>query len=208
MTEKIRVLLIDDHSLVLDGLKTRLERSGFIEIAGTATDGPTGIEAATQLQPDVVLVDINLPGMNGIEVVEILTEQHAHIKLLVLSIHDDQEYILDVARIGAKGYVLKSASADEMVSAVRTAYSGGTHYSSEIAEILLQQNKHCSTTLTTREQTIITLLASGLSSKQMASELHISTRTVETHRRNIKMKLKISNTPDLVRYAQQYGLVR
>ncbi len=208
MTDKIRVVLIDDHSLVLDGLKTRLQRSGTIEVVGEASDGLSGIEVATRLQPDVVMMDINMPGMNGIEAAEILAEQQSDMKLLVLSIHDDREYILDVARLGAKGYILKSASADEMVSAIRTVHEGGTHYSREIADILLKQDDHGSTTLTNREQTIISLLASGQSSKQMAKELNISVRTVETHRRNIKAKLNINNTPDLVRYAIVYGLAR
>jgi two-component system nitrate/nitrite response regulator NarL len=207
MDKKIRVLIVDDHSLVLDGLKSRLQRSGVIEVVGDATNGRQGIELAEQIQPDIVLMDINMPEMNGIVAAEILSERLGHIKLLVLSIHDDREYILDVARLGAKGYVLKSASAEEMVTAITTVYNGGTHYSREIAEILLQQNHQQSSTLTNREQTIISLLASGKSSKQMAAELNISVRTVDTHRRNIKQKLQIKTTPELVRYAIEYGLI-
>ena len=207
MDKKIRVLIVDDHSLVLDGLKSRLQRSGVIEVVGDPTNGRQGIELAEQIQPDIVLMDINMPEMNGIVAAEILSERLGHIKLLVLSIHDDREYILDVARLGSKGYVLKSASAEEMVTAITTVYNGGTHYSREIAEILLQQNHQQSSTLTNREQTIISLLASGKSSKQMAAELNISVRTVDTHRRNIKQKLQIKTTPELVRYAIEYGLI-
>ncbi len=206
MNNKIRVLLVDDHSLVLDGLKIRLQRSGIIDVVGEASDGLSGIEAAERLQPDVILMDINMPSMNGIEATEILVERNSSMKLLVLSIHDDREYILDVARVGAKGYILKSASADEMVAAIKTVHEGGKHYSREIADILLSQSNHGSTTLTTREQIVISLLAAGNSSKQMAKELGISVRTVETHRRNIKTKLGINNTPDLVKYAILYGL--
>ena len=207
MTEKIRVLIVDDHSLVVDGLTSRLQRSGAIEVVGSASNGKEGINAARELQPDVVLMDINMPEMDGIVASEILAEEMRDLKLLVLSIHDDREYILDVARLGAKGYVLKSASAEEMVAAVKTVHDGGTHYSREIANILLQREQQKVSTLTVREQTIITMLARGLSSKQMAGKLDISVRTVETHRRNIKQKLKIRNTAELVRYAIDYGLI-
>ncbi len=208
MTAKIRVLLVDDHSLVLDGLKARLQRSGIVEVVGEAKDGRSGIEEARRLQPDIVLMDINMPDMNGIEAAEILLEHHSNIKLLILSIHDDREYILDVARAGAKGYLLKSTSEEEMLTAIQSVHNGGTHYSSEIADILLQQHNRESTTLTNREQTIISLLANGYSSKEMAEELGISVRTIETHRRNIKKKLGINRTSALTRYAIEYGLVR
>lgn len=207
MTEQIRVLIVDDHSLVVDGLTSRLKRSGFIEVVGSAPNGKEGIIAARELKPDVVLMDINMPEMDGIIAAEILAEEMSDLKLLVLSIHDDREYILDVARLGAKGYVLKSASAEEMVTAIKTVHQGGSHYSREIADILLQREQKKISTLTDREQTIIGMLARGLSSKQMASELDISVRTVETHRRNIKQKLKISNTAELVLYAIDYGLM-
>lgn len=208
MTEKIRVLLVDDHSLVLDGLKARLQRSGIVEVVGEARDGRAGIEEAGKLQPDIVLMDINMPDINGIEATEILLERHSNLKLLILSIHNDREYILDVARAGAKGYLLKSTSEDEMITAIQTVHDGGTHYSREIADILLQQHNQESTTLTNREQTIISLLANGYSSKEMAEELGISVRTIETHRRNIKNKLGINRTSGLTRYAIEYGLVR
>jgi two-component system nitrate/nitrite response regulator NarL len=208
MVEKIRVLIVDDHSLVVDGIKSRLQRTGHIEVVGEADNGVEGIALAERVRPDIVLMDINMPEMNGIVAAEILADRLSDIKLLVLSIHDDREYILDVARLGARGYLLKSASAEEMVTAINTVYNGGTHYSREIAEILLQQKHLRTSTLTNREQMIISLLAAGMSSKQMASELSISVRTVETHRRNIKQKLNIRSTPELVRYAIEFGLVR
>lgn len=206
MSEKITVLLVDDHSLVLDGLKARLQRSGKIEVIGEANDGRSGIDEAKHLKPDVVVMDINMPDMNGIEATEILLEQNNNLKLLILSIHDDREYILDVARAGAKGYLLKSTSEEEMIAAIQAVHNGGTHYSREVAEILLQQ--HNTSTLTGREQTIIGLLANGYSSKEMAEELNISVRTIETHRRNIKKKLGMNSTSSLIRYALEYRLAR
>ncbi len=202
----IRVLLVDDHSLVLDGLTARLQRCEHIEIVGQASDGREGIALAERLQPDVVLMDINMPTLSGIEADEILGEGPGDTALIILSVHDDREYILDAARAGAKGYLLKSASAQDMVRAIETVSQGGTFYSPEIAEILLQQPQE-SVPLTRREQTIIALLANGLSSREMADKLRISVRTVETHRRNIKQKLNLNSTPELVRYAIEFGLV-
>ncbi len=206
MNEMIRVLLVDDHSLVLDGLTARLNRCAHIEIVGQASSGRDGIALAERLQPDVVLMDINMPTLSGIEAAEILGEGPGDMALIILSVHDDREYILDAARAGAKGYLLKSASAQDMVRAIETVSQGGTFYSPEIAEILLQQPQE-SVPLTRREQTVIALLANGLSSREMADKLRISVRTVETHRRNIKQKLNLNSTPELVRYAIEFGLV-
>lgn len=207
MSQKIRVLLADDHSLVLDGLKARLQRSDQIEIIALATNGQEAIEAAELHEPDVVLMDINMPKLNGIEAAEILAEGQTKIAIIILSVHDDREYILDSARAGAKGYLLKSATAQEMINAIVAVYHGGTFYSPEIAEILLQQPSN-TIPLTNREQTIVSLLAKGHSSKVMARELGISVRTVEVHRRNIRKKLDINNTPELVKYAIDFGLTR
>ena len=207
MNEKIRVLLVDDHSLVLDGLKARLQRSEQIEVIAQASDGREALEAVERHKPDVVLMDINMPSLNGIEAAEILSEGQTEIALLILSVHDDREYILDAARAGAKGYLLKSATAEEMINAIHAVYRGGTFYSPEIAQILLQQPSSTAT-LTNREQTIVSLLAEGKSSKEMARELDISVRTVDVHRRNIRQKLEITSTADLVRYAIEFGLTR
>lgn len=207
MNHKIRIVIVDDHELVLDGLKARLSRCDDIEIIGVATNGEDALETVSRLQPDVVLIDINMPMLSGIEAVEILSEKHGQIASLILSVHDDREYIMDAAQAGAKGYLLKSASAADMILAIRTVYEGGFYYSPEVAECLLQQRPDTQP-LTRREQTIISLLASGSSSKDMAEELNISVRTVETHRRNIKQKLSINSTAALVRYAIEFGLTR
>lgn len=158
--------------------------------------------------PDVVLMDINMPVMNGVEAAEVFKENFPSIKLLVLSMHDDRNYVMNMARAGAKGYVLKTASADEMLMAVKSVHMGGIYYSPSVAEILLSKDQQSSNdTLSLREQGVLKLLAQGMSNKEMARELDISIRTVETHRRNIKLKLEISTTPALVRYAIDEGLV-
>lgn len=206
-SNKIKIVIVDDHPLVLDGLVSRLERSGQVDVVGRAGNGEEAIQVVEQLDPDVVLIDINMPVMSGIDAAEIFRERYNHIKLLVLSMHDDREYVVNMARAGAKGYVLKSASADEMLMAIKAVHAGGVYYSPSIAEILLSAEQSTQDeSLTSREQVVLKLLAQGMSNKEMARALDISVRTVETHRRNIKLKLDISTTSGLVRYAIEHGL--
>ena len=205
--EKIRVVIVDDHPLVLDGLVSRLERSEQVDVIGSANNGEEAIAVVSELMPDVVLMDINMPIMNGIDAAEIFKEKFSTVKLLVLSMHDDREFVMNMARAGAKGYVLKSASADEMLMAVKAVHMGGIYYSPSVAEILMAAEEDTrDDTLSSREQVVLRLLARGMSNKEMARELDISVRTVETHRRNIKLKLDISTTSGLVRYAINHGL--
>ena len=206
-SDKIKVIIVDDHPLVLDGLVSRLESSNDVVVVGRAHNGQEAIQVVEELMPDVVLMDINMPVMNGIDAAEILKEKFSSIKLVILSMHDDKEYVLNTARAGAKGYVLKSASADEMLMAVKAVYMGGIYYSSAVAEILTAaKDEPKDDTLSSREQVVLRLLVQGMSNKEMARELGISVRTIETHRRNIKVKLNISTTPGLVRYAINHGL--
>ena len=207
--EKISLVIVDDHPLVLDGLVSRLERSDQVEVVGLANNGEEAIKLVEHIMPSVVLMDINMPVMNGIEAAEIFKEKFPNIKLLVLSMHNDREYVMNMARSGAKGYVLKSASADEMLMAIKAVHMGGVYFSPDIAKILASQpDSYMDDTLSSREQVVLSLLASGLSNKEMARELDISVRTIETHRRNIKTKLDISTTPGLVRYALDNGLCK
>lgn len=206
-SDKISLVIVDDHPLVLDGLTSRLERSNQIDVVGQASNGQEAIKVVEQVMPEVVLMDINMPIMNGIEAAEIFKEKFSSVKLLVLSMHDDREYVMNMARAGVKGYVLKSASADEMLMAIKAVHMGGIYFSPDIAKILTNQEKNSQDeALSTREQVVLRLLAGGMSNKEMARELDISVRTVETHRRNIKVKLDISTTPGLVRYAIDNGL--
>ena len=207
--EKISLVIVDDHPLVLDGLVSRLERSDQVEVVGLANNGEEAIKLVEHIMPSVVLMDINMPVMNGIEAAEIFKEKFPNVKLLVLSMHNDREYVMNMARSGAKGYVLKSASADEMLMAIKAVHMGGVYFSPDIAKILASQpDSYMDDTLSSREQVVLSLLASGLSNKEMARELDISVRTIDTHRRNIKTKLDISTTPGLVRYALDNGLCK
>ena len=205
----ITVLLVDDHPLVIDGIRSCLETYDHINVVGTAKSGAEGLEKAAQLHPQIVLMDINMPDLNGLDATELFRERFPKIKLLILSMHDNREYIASALSFGARGYVLKDVPSSEIVTAIEAVHQGGTYFSSGVSEILLSHGvTETSGPLTTREQTILLMLSEGKSNKQVARELDISVRTVETHRRNIKKKLGISSTAGLTRYAIENGLVK
>lgn len=204
----IKVLLADDHPLVLDGIRSCLEINEDIEVVGVANNGRDALDKAEQLEPDIVLMDINMPELNGLDATEIFRERYPHIKLLILSMHDNREYITSALNSGARGFVLKDVPSQEIVTAIRSVHQGGTYFSSGVSDILLNNmDEENGSPLTTREQTILILLAQGKSNKHVARELDISVRTAETHRRNIKRKLNISTTAGLTKYAIENGLV-
>ena len=204
----IRVLLADDHPLVREGIRSCLETYDHIDVVAEAVSGREALDKARQLNPDIVLMDINMPELNGLDATELFMKQLPDIKLLILSMHDNREYISTAVRNGACGYILKDVPSTEIVTAIEEVFRGGTYFSSGVSEILLGQNGEGSGgPLTAREQTILLLLSEGHSNKHVARELDISVRTVETHRRNIKRKLNISSTAGLTRYAIQNGLV-
>lgn len=206
--QKIRVLLADDHPLVMDGMRSCLETYAHIEVVGEAKTGREALEKADDLKPDIVLMDINMPELSGLDAAPLFKEKFPDIKLLILSMHDNREYISSAIRYGARGYVLKEVPSQEVVTAIEAVYRGGTYFSSGVSEILLSHGQGgLDGPLTPREQTILLLLADGKSNKHVAREVDISVRTVETHRRNIKRKLNIGSTAGLTRYAIQHGLI-
>lgn len=204
---KIRVLLVDDHPLVLDGIRSRLEDDPEIMIVGEAGNGEEALQIATERKPDIVLMDINMPVLNGIEAAEKFAERLPDIRLLMLTMHDSREYITKVLKAGAKGYILKDVSSSEMLIAIKAVYQGKTYYSSGVTDILVNESSKKEVPLTDREKTILQLLAEGNSNKHVARELDISVRTVETHRRNIKRKLEVKTSAGLVKYAIENGIV-
>ncbi|WP_419796595.1 MAG: response regulator [Terasakiella sp.] len=205
--KKIRVLLVDDHPLVLDGIRSRLEDDPEIAIVGEAGNGEEALQIATERNPDIVLMDINMPVLNGIEAAEKFGELLPDIRLLMLTMHDSREYITKVLKAGAKGYILKDVSSSEMLIAIKAVYQGKTYYSSGVTDILVNESSKKEVPLTDREKTILQLLAEGNSNKHVARELDISVRTVETHRRNIKRKLEVKTSAGLVKYAIENGIV-
>ncbi len=202
----IKTLIVDDHPLVRDGLTARINRSSEVVVIGEACDGEHALKLLEELSPDVVLMDINMPKMNGIQATEAILDLYPDILILVLSMHDDREYVASVIEAGARGYVLKSASAEEMFNAIKAVYFGGIYYSPGIAECMLEKPPGPVDSLTSREQVVLDMLAKGASNKECANTLGISARTVETHRRNIKTKLNLRSTPALIRFALDSGL--
>jgi two-component system, NarL family, nitrate/nitrite response regulator NarL len=206
----IRVLLVDDHPLVLEGLRAIVETYSHIEVVGATSSAREALAIAGRTEPDVVMMDINMPELNGLDAIELFKEQHPGTRLLMLSMHDSREYISTSVMYGASGYVLKDVSTSEIIAAIEAVAAGGTYFSSGVSDALLRANgtgrKSCGP-LTTREQSVLLLVAEGKSSKDVAHILDISTRTVETHRKNIKKKLGIATTAGLTRYAIENGLI-
>ncbi|MBY5564366.1 response regulator transcription factor [Rhizobium leguminosarum] len=210
MTErpKIRVLLIDNHPLVLDGLKAVLETFDHIEVAGTAGLAQTGLEIGRQVLPQVVLMDINMPKLSGIDAIELFRNELPQARVVMLSMHDSREYISSSVMHGAAGYILKDVSTDEIVSAIETVAGGGTYFSSGVFDALMgERAEEGSDPLTPRERDILGLIVAGRSNKEIAETLGITSATTETHRKNLKKKLGIATTAGLIRYALDHGIV-
>lgn len=208
-TRQIKVLLVDNHPLVLDGLKAILETYDHVMVVGAAPSARIALDIARTTAPDVVLMDINMPELNGLDAIELFKEQSPSARLLMLSMHDSREYISTSVMYGASGYILKDVSTEEILKAIETVAAGGTFFSTGVSDVLLERGPHGqkNKALTTREQDILLLIAAGKSNKDVASTLDISARTVETHRKNIKRKLGIAATAGLTRYAIQNGLI-
>jgi len=200
----IRILLVDDHPLVRDGLRARLEAVPTFDVVGEAGSAQEALDVARVLAPDLVLMDINMRGTNGIEATAAFRAQCPAIAVLILSMHDKQEYVAQAMAAGARGYVLKDAPGKDIVVAIETVMSGGIYYSAGLAS-QLGRTQAQEEALTTREQEVLRHIANGESNKQIARALDLSVRTVETHRLNIKRKLGIEGQAELIKYAVQHA---
>ncbi|MDG2340879.1 MAG: response regulator transcription factor [Paracoccaceae bacterium] len=209
MMENIRIIIVDDHPMVAEGIEALLESYDDIEVIATLSDGEQAIEVASEQKPDVILMDLNMPKMNGLTATEMILENSPDTKVLILSMHDTPEYISSALNHGAMGYILKDVPTDEIRLAV-DAVLGGKRYLCSGAQIAIAPKEDDSEReqLTNREQNILLRLAQGRSNKEVANALDISVRTVETHRRNIKRKLGISSTAGLTRYALEHGVLQ
>ena len=204
----IRVLLIDNHPLVLDGLRAVLETYEHLAVVGTAVSAMAGIDAAVATRPDVVLMDINMPQINGIDALELFKEKQLSARVLILSMHDSREYISTSVMYGAAGYILKDVASEEIVAAFESVAAGGTYFSSCVRDVLMEGSSGRLKALTTREQEVLLLIVRGKSNRDAALALDIAERTMETHRKNIKRKLDIATTAGLIRYAIDNGLIK
>lgn len=202
----IRVALVDDHALVRDGIKALLAVMAPLEVVGEAENGADAIEMVGRCQPDLLLVDISLQDMNGLELTRVLRSQYPSLKVLMLSMYDNNEYVSESVRAGASGYVLKNSPSREIIAAIEAIASGGTFYSAEIAQRLIA-DKSADNELTPRESQVLYKMVQGLNNKEMARELDISVRTVETHRLSIRRKLNIDKPAALVKYAIDHGII-
>lgn len=212
-SQTIRVLLADDHPVVRRGIQFCLSKEGRIKVVGEATSGEEAIEQALKLQPDVVLMDISMPGMSGLDATIRLRQEAPGIKVLVLSVHNNRDYIFRIIQAGAHGYISKEASTDELIQAIDSVQSGKTFFSPEIAQAALQQlvqnggKKEPFAQLTSREREVLVLIAEGKSNKEIATKLGIGVRTIETHRERIMRRLDIHSVAGLTKFAIANGLV-
>ena len=211
MDKPISIVIVDDHQVVLDGFIARLESEPEIEVIGTASNGIEAIDVVKRLDPDVVLMDISMPLMNGIDATRIIREEMPDAKVLMLTMHDNREYIMKVMQVGAVGYMLKEICAQRMVQAIKTVFLGSTYFCETTTQTLFSQpvtpDNAKPNPLSRREEAVLKLVAEGHSSKKIASLLNISYRTVETHRQNIKHKLDLHSTAALAKYAVEQGLL-
>lgn len=216
MSEAIRLLLADDHAVVRSGLRLLLEAQPDLAIVGEAENGEEAIRRTAELRPDVVLMDIEMPGMNGIEAARRIKAQSPRTSVLALTMYEDDQYFFEMLRAGASGYVPKRAAPDELASAIRAVSRGEVFIHPSLAGRLVQDylqrrdvevQEQATGDLTPREQEVLTLIAQGLSNNEIADQLVISAKTVDRHRENIMRKLNLHSRVDLVKYALRKGLI-
>ncbi|MHB8777282.1 MAG: response regulator [Anaerolineales bacterium] len=211
----IRILLVDDHAILREGLRALLSYYPDVEVVGEAEDGLQAIEYVESLSPDIVLMDIAMPGMNGLEATRRIRQEHPNIHVLILTQYEDQPYVLNLLRAGVSGYVLKRALGVDLINALRAVARGESFLYPPVAATVLEQLRQSDKgaiqdvkTLTSREQEILHRVASGETSRQIALALNISVKTVEWHRSNLMSKLDVRSVAELVRYAIEQGLTK
>ena len=211
--ENIRIVLADDHVVVRNGIKMLLESEAELKVVGEASDGQEALQVVKELNPDILIIDIRMPNMNGLEATGKLKDYSAHTKALVLSMHNDEDYIIKSVESGASGYLLKDTSKDEFLKAIRTVFQGGKYFSGDISNVLVnsylnrvneksdpqQKSKKSNYELTQREKEILKLIYQGIGNKEIAGSFGKSVRTIESHRFNIMKKIKVNNVVELIR---------
>ncbi len=203
----IRVLLVDDHAVVLEGLAMVLSRFDDLDLVGTASGGVEGVARTAELQPDIVLVDLSMPEVNGVEATRRIRATHPQIKVLALTAFLEHRLVTEVFEAGAAGYLLKSASGDELAAAIRTVASGGTIMATGVLSLLATPPDTIGYDLTPRELDVLEHLANGLSNKHIAAELGLSSGTVRIHVSNVLAKLRVENRTAAAMLARDQGLV-
>jgi len=211
--KKIKVLIVDDHPVVRKGLHSCLANREHLKIVGEAADGAEAMLKVKELLPDIVLMDIGMPGMDGLAVTERLRKESPQTKVLVLSMHSTRDYVLRIIKAGARGYVLKDAPTDELVRAIEVVYAGDAFFSPSVARIALNQyvaesdDRDPMSRLSEREREVLVQIAEGKSNKEIAVKLGIGVRTIETHRERTMRKLDIHSVAGLTKFAIAHGMI-
>jgi two-component system, NarL family, response regulator NreC len=212
----IRVLLADDHTVIRSALRVLLERQPDLEVVAESGNGREAVEQAAALAPDVVVMDIAMPHLNGIEATRQIVERNAKVSVVVLSMHSDESYVLRALKAGARAYLLKNSAEDDLLRAVRAVYGGKSFFSPAISRMLLDDYvrqlaargaEDSYELLTTRERELLQLLAEGKTNKEAATLLNLSPHTIETHRAHILQKLNLHSVPELILYAVRKGII-
>jgi DNA-binding NarL/FixJ family response regulator len=213
---KTRILLADDHQIVRQGLRSLLDQHPDMEVVGDAEDGRKAVELTAQLTPDVVVMDVGMPGLNGIEATRQLMQHDSGTKVVALSMHSDRRFVGEMLKAGAKGYLLKDGAFEELANAIRTVVSNRVYLSPKTANFVVEDyvrqrpeptgKKSAYASITPREREVLQLFAEGQSTKQVAATLHLSVKTVETHRRQIMEKHQIFSVAELTKYANREGI--
>ena len=214
--DKVRVVLADDHQMLRDGLRALLAKEPDMDVVGEAADGTQVLDMVGQLQPDVVVMDIGMPGLNGQEATRRITKDFPGVRVVALSSYTDRRYVLRMLEAGACGYVIKATASKELLRALRAASGGRRYLCPEVSGIVMDHavsgsgstQKPGEACLGTREREVLQLLAEGLTSSEMAKRLSISVKTVEAHRRNITIKLDIHSVAELTKYAVSEGITQ
>jgi two-component system response regulator NreC len=216
MTTPVRIVLADDHKILRDGLESLLQKEPTFDVVGTAENGREALKLTADLQPDVLILDIGMPEMNGIDVAQQISQEFPAVKMIGLSVHTDPLYVERMFQNGAVGYLPKDCAAEELCSAIRKVASGGTYIGRSLSDTILRRFIGGSTKdrpgaidrLSNRERQVLQLLAEGHSAKKSAERLSISAKTIEVHRKNIRQKLGISSIAELTKYAIRMGITQ
>ncbi len=210
----IRIIIVDDHSITREGLRALLEKQPDIEVVAEAENGRTGVKLAKRHQPDMVVMDINMPDLNGIDATRQIIEEVPTVKVIALSMYADRSYIKGMLKAGASGYLMKNCAFEELTLAIRAVHADETYLSSKISDIVRKEfikllksgDTSAAGILTDREREVLQLIAEGMKTKEIADHIHISVKTVEARRKQIMEKLKIDSVAGLTKYAIKEGL--